>query len=97
MFIARIGKYKIVWETGPIENAGYRVYEDAWQSHRNGKPIKAKKRRPREKFVSVHASEQEARDAIAELQQLKFDQEAVRAALAERLADGEDIPFSAFM
>ena len=31
------------------------------------------------------------------LQQLEFDQEARRAELAERLADGEDMPLSTFM
>jgi len=71
MFIARIGKYMIDLVTGPVVDAGYRVYEDVWQSHRSGKPVEerpgGRPRRSREKLISVHPTEQEACEAIEQL------------------------------
>jgi len=58
--------YRIDLVTGPVIDAGYRVYKVSWQTHRNGKPIQTRKRkrRPRWKFISVHQTRQEAEGAI---------------------------------
>ena len=67
MHIDTIGNYVIQLELGPIENAGYRVYRMTYHKHREGNPIKRKKQIPRLKFVSVHKTEDEARQAIEQL------------------------------
>ena len=43
----RIGKFKIEYcgpnpDGGPIKDQGWRVYREAWQTHRQGRPVKNK-------------------------------------------------------
>lgn len=67
-----MSSYRIDHCTGPIKNAGWRIYKASWQTHRDGLPIKrkAKDRMPRWKFISVWDTEDEAKREKERLENL---------------------------
>lgn len=69
MIIKTVGKYRIDYQSGDIENAGYRVYKMSLQTHRNGQLIKTpiEKRRPRWKLIKTCSTEDKAIEVIDQL------------------------------
>jgi len=66
MTIKTIGEYRIEYQPDRVQNSGYRVYKQSWQTHRNGKPIKTSmsKRRPRWKLTETYETLDEAESAL---------------------------------
>jgi hypothetical protein len=67
VIIDYIGDYQIDLQSGPVKNAGYRIYKKSWhKKHYNGSTIRANVR-PRWKFISVHPTELRCREEIRRL------------------------------